>query len=39
MTPTPAFEKAVRCRNPTQGDAIGQITARINLAPTELAHV
>src|SRR5262245_35322767 len=39
MTPASTFKETVCGRNPTQGDAIGQITARVNLPPPKLAHI
>jgi putative flippase GtrA len=39
MTPTPTFHEAVCGRNPTQGDTIGQVAARINPPPPKLSHV
>jgi hypothetical protein len=39
MTPAATFKKAVCGRNPTQGDAIRQITSLVNPTPPELAHI
>jgi hypothetical protein len=39
ITPAPAFEQTVRSGDLTEGDATGQITARINRATSALAHV
>ena len=39
ITPAPAFEQTVRNSDLTEGEATGQIAARINHAASALAHV
>jgi hypothetical protein len=39
MTPAPAFEKTMCGRDPRKGCSIGQVTARINFAPSDLANI
>ena len=39
ITPAPAFKQTVRSGDLSEGDATGQIAARINHAASALAHV
>jgi hypothetical protein len=39
IAPAPAFEQAMRCRDPTQRDAAGQMAAPVNDAAAELADI